>query len=92
ALVLSGHVTGWAAQECRDAIQHNFNAWVKEFGTGNREFKQMVEQAEAFLSSFGFSRYLPYPNSDERDLPIKDLAGYRKGSIRNEDDEFRFYT
>ncbi|MDO1548527.1 DNA primase, partial [Escherichia coli] len=27
-----------------------------------------------------------------RDLPIKDLAGYRKGSIRNEDDEFRFYT
>lgn len=92
ALVLSGHVTGWDVQACRDAVQHNFNAWVKEFGTGNREFKQMVEQAEAFLSSFGFSRYLPYPNSDERDLPIKDLAGYRKGSIRNEDDEFRFYT
>ncbi|HFG3753620.1 TPA: DNA primase, partial [Escherichia coli] len=45
ALVLSGHVTGWVVQECRDAIQHNFNAWVKEFGTGNREFKQMVEQA-----------------------------------------------
>lgn len=79
ALVLSGHVTGWDVQACRDAVQHNFNAWVKEFGTGNREFKQMVEQAEAFLSSFGFSRYLPYPNSDERDLPIKDLAGYRKG-------------
>ncbi|EFM9310291.1 DUF927 domain-containing protein, partial [Escherichia coli] len=37
ALVLSGHVTGWAVQECRDAILHNFNAWVKEFGTGNRE-------------------------------------------------------
>ncbi|MFV2280705.1 DUF927 domain-containing protein [Escherichia coli] len=92
ALVLSGHVTGWNEQECRDAIQHNFNAWVKEFGTGNREFKQMVEQAEAFLASFGFSRYLPWPNTDERDLPIKELAGYRKGSIRNEDDEFRFYT
>ncbi|EEY0630001.1 DUF927 domain-containing protein [Escherichia coli] len=92
ALVLSGHVTGWVVQECRDAIQHNFNAWVKEFGTGNREFKQMVEQAEAFLSSFGFSRYLPYPNTDERDLPIKELAGYRKGSIRNEDDEMRYYT
>ncbi|ENP4450219.1 DUF927 domain-containing protein, partial [Escherichia coli] len=92
ALVLSCHVTGWDEQECRDAIQHNFNAWVKEFGTGNREFKQMVEQAEAFLASFGFSRYLPWPNTDERDLPIKELAGYRKGSIRNEDDEFRFYT
>ncbi|ELC9523718.1 DUF927 domain-containing protein [Escherichia coli] len=92
SLVLSGHVTGWDVQECRDAIQHSFNAWVKEFGTGNREFKQMVEQAEAFLSSFGFSRYLPYPNTDERDLPIKELAGYRKGSIRNEDDEMRYYT
>ncbi|TBN98613.1 DUF927 domain-containing protein [Salmonella enterica subsp. salamae serovar 13,22:z:-] len=92
ALALSGHITGWGVQECRDAIQHNFNAWVKEFGTGNREFKQMVEQAEAFLASFGFSRYLPWPGTDERDLPIKELAGYRKGSIRNEDDEFRFYT
>ena len=40
--------TGWDVQACRDAIQHNFNARVKEFGTGNREFKQMVEQAEAF--------------------------------------------
>ncbi|HBH5165746.1 TPA: DUF927 domain-containing protein, partial [Escherichia coli] len=62
ALVLSVHITGWDVQACRDAIQHNFNAWVKEFGTGNREFKQMVEQAEAFLASFGFSRYLPWPN------------------------------
>ncbi|END8816602.1 DUF927 domain-containing protein, partial [Escherichia coli] len=43
ALVLSGHVTGWAVQECRDAILHNFNAWVKEFGTGNREHKQIIE-------------------------------------------------
>ncbi|MCV5427613.1 DNA primase, partial [Escherichia coli] len=24
ALVLSGHVTGWDVQACRDAVQHNF--------------------------------------------------------------------
>jgi len=29
ALVLSGHVTGWDVQACRDAVQHNFNAWVR---------------------------------------------------------------
>ncbi|EKF9542329.1 DUF927 domain-containing protein, partial [Escherichia coli] len=59
ALVLSGHVTGWAVQECRDAILHNFNAWVKEFGTGNREHKQIIEQAEAFLAAYGMSRFAP---------------------------------
>ncbi|EMS1340518.1 DUF927 domain-containing protein [Salmonella enterica] len=92
ALILAEPVTGWDAQMCRDVIQHNFNAWVKEFGTGNKEHQQIVEQAEAFLTTFGFSRYLPYPASDERDLPIKELAGYRTGSLRNDEDTFKFYT
>ncbi|EBC2161495.1 DUF927 domain-containing protein [Salmonella enterica] len=92
ALLLAGHITGWDTQMCRDAVQHNFNAWVKEFGTGNKEHQQIVEQAEAFLTTFGFSRYLPYPASDERDLPIKELAGYRTGSLRNDEDTFKFYT
>ncbi|EEU5613740.1 DUF927 domain-containing protein, partial [Escherichia coli] len=68
ALVLSGHVTGWAVQECRDAILHNFNAWVKEFGTGNREHKQIIEQAEAFLAAYGMSRFAPV-NYDPASLP-----------------------
>ncbi len=59
-----------------------FMAWAKEFGTGNREFKQMVEQAEAFLASFGFSRYLPWPNTDERDLPIKEACRIQKGEYQ----------
>lgn len=77
ALLLSASFTGWTAQECHDALQHSFYAWVNEFGMGNREAKAWVEQADAFLHQFGYSRYLPHPNPDPRDLPIKDLAGYR---------------
>ncbi|MBN3136141.1 TOPRIM and DUF927 domain-containing protein [Pectobacterium punjabense] len=77
ALLLSASFTGWTEQECHDALQHGFYAWVNEFGMGNREAKAWVEQADAFLHQFGYSRYLPHPNPDPRDLPIKDLAGYR---------------
>jgi putative DNA primase/helicase len=78
ALILSKSLTGWGEQESRDALQHSFNAWVNEFGMGNREAKAWVEQAEAFLQRFGYSRYMPHPNGDPRDLPIRDLAGYRE--------------
>jgi putative DNA primase/helicase len=90
ALILSQHLTGWAEQDSRDALQHSFNAWVNEFGMGNRESKAWVEQAESFLQRFGYSRYLPYPNADPRDLPIKDLAGYRVKSRTGE--EMIFHT
>ncbi|WP_404655795.1 DUF927 domain-containing protein [Raoultella ornithinolytica] len=90
ALQLSISLTGWDAQECRDALQHSFNAWVNEFGMGNREAKAWVEQAEAFLQRYGYSRYLPYHNTDPRDLPIKDLAGYRVKSRSGE--EMVFHT
>ncbi|MGA7586033.1 MAG: DUF927 domain-containing protein [Rouxiella badensis] len=90
ALILSLHLTGWDAQECRDALQHSFNTWVNEFGMGNRESKAWVEQAESFLQRYGYSRYLPYQNTDPRDLPIKDLAGYRVKSRTGE--EMVFHT
>ncbi|HEM7577730.1 TPA: DUF927 domain-containing protein [Serratia marcescens] len=90
ALLLSQPLTGWEVQECRDALQHSFNAWVNEFGMGNREAKAWVEQAEAFLQRYGYSRYLPYQNTDPRDLPIKDLAGYRVKSRSGE--EMVFHT
>ncbi|EIH3035872.1 DUF927 domain-containing protein [Salmonella enterica subsp. enterica serovar Rissen] len=90
ALLLSCHITGWDAQVCRDAIQHNFNAWVKEFGTGNKEHQQIIEQAEAFLNAHGMSRFAPWPYCPES-MPIRDLAGYRnKGS--HDDDPMIFYT
>lgn len=91
ALVLGAVITGWDTQTSRDAIQHSFNAWVREFGTGNKEYQQIIEQCEAFLNAYGFSRYQPYPDSDPRDLPIKELAGYRTAG-QHEDDMFKFYT
>ena len=91
AALLLGHVvTGWDVQECRDAIQHNFNAWIKEFGTGNKEHQQIIEQAEAFLNAYCFSRYAPLPY-DPQGLHIHDLAGYRdKG--KHDCDAMVFYT
>ncbi|EME9720118.1 DUF927 domain-containing protein [Klebsiella pneumoniae] len=91
ALVTGSMVTGWSEQASRDAIQHSFNAWVKEFGTGNKEHQQIIEQCEAFLNAYGFSRYLPYPETDARDLPIKELAGYRTGNPTG-DEGYKFYT
>jgi putative DNA primase/helicase len=91
ALVIGSEITGWSEQASRDAIQHSFNAWVKEFGTGNKEHQQIIEQCEAFLNAYGLSRYLPYPETDPRDLPIKDLAGYRSGNSAGEE-SFKFYT
>lgn len=90
ALVVGTSITGWSEQSCRDAIQHSFNAWVKEFGTGNREHKQIIEQTEAFLNAYGLSRFAPFPYSSA-DMPIRDLAGYRQ---KGEHDEspLVFYT
>ncbi|RSA35509.1 TOPRIM and DUF927 domain-containing protein [Enterobacter hormaechei] len=90
ALLLGEVVTGWDVQACRDAIQHSYNAWVREFGTGNKEHQQIVEQCEAFLNAHGLSRYAPFPY-DQSDLPIRDLAGYRaKGN--HDADPMIFYT
>lgn len=91
ALIAGQYLTGWSEQASRDAVQHCFNAWVGEFGTGSKEHQQIIVQCESFLNRFGFSRYLPYPDTDPRDLPIKDLAGYRVDGKR-EDDLSKFYT
>ena len=90
ALLLGDVVTGWDAQTCRDAIQHSYNAWVREFGTGNKEHQQIIEQTEAFLNAHGLSRFAPFPYSPA-DLPIKDLAGYRQRGD-HEESPMIFYT
>ncbi|VED46410.1 putative prophage protein [Raoultella terrigena] len=84
ALVTGAPITGWSEQTSRDAIQHSFNAWVKEFGTGNKEHQQIIEQCEAFLNAYGLSRFalLPY---DPASLPISNLAGYRKRKSSHDD-------
>ncbi|MEI9715878.1 DUF927 domain-containing protein [Moellerella wisconsensis] len=90
ALLMGSVITGWDQQDCRDVVQAIFNVWVAEFGTGNKEYEQIKEQAEAFLNAHGLSRFAPIPY-DIRDLPIRDLAGYRKKGS-NEDDPIIFYT
>lgn len=91
AALLTGRViTGWDEQTCRDAIQHSYNAWLMEFGTGNKEHQQIIEQAEAFLNSYGLSRFAPLPY-DPTMLPIQNLAGYRSKG-KHDDDQITFYT
>lgn len=90
ALLLGKVITGWDEQSCRDAIQHSYNAWISLFGTGNKEIEQIIEQAEAFLNVYGMSRFAPLPY-DPRDLPIRDLAGYREKG-KHDRDPMMFYT
>ncbi|MEF9675913.1 DUF927 domain-containing protein [Pectobacterium aroidearum] len=90
ALSLGKVITGWDEQTCRDAIQHSFNAWVREFGTGNKEHQQIIEQCEAFLNACGLSRFAPLPY-DRTSLPIRDLAGYRNRG-EHDDAPMVFYT
>nr|WP_233168043.1 TOPRIM and DUF927 domain-containing protein [Enterobacter hormaechei] len=91
ALVTGASITGWDEQASRDAIQHSFNAWVKEFGTGNKEHQQIIEQCEAFLNAYGLSRFAPLPY-DPASLPISNLAGYRKRKSNHDDAPMVFYT
>ncbi|PHM55193.1 TOPRIM and DUF927 domain-containing protein [Xenorhabdus sp. KK7.4] len=91
AMILGRVVTGWDERECQDALQYIFNVWVAEFGTGNKELEQIVEQAVSFLNAYGMSRYAPLPY-DERDLPIRDLAGYREKKGIHDDAPITFYT
>ena len=90
ALVTGSPITGWSEQESRDAIQHSFNAWVKEFGTGNKEHQQIIEQCEAFLNAHGLSRLAPLPYCPS-DMPIRDMAGYRERG-KHDDSPMVFYT
>ncbi|MGA8120385.1 DUF927 domain-containing protein [Rouxiella badensis] len=90
ALILGKVITGWDEQTCRDAVQHSYNAWVREFGTGNKEHRQIIEQCEAFLNAYGLSRYAPIPY-DPTSLPIPNLAGYRARGAHDAD-MMTFYT
>ncbi|MDF7784131.1 DUF927 domain-containing protein [Pantoea stewartii] len=90
ALLLGRVITGWDEQTCRDAVQHSYNAWVREFGTGNKEHQQIIAQCEAFLNANGYSRFAPFPY-DPQSLPIREMAGYR-ASGSHEDDPIVFYT
>lgn len=90
ALLLGRIITDWDEQTCRDAVQHSYNAWVREFGTGNKEHQQIIAQCEAFLNANGYSRFAPFPY-DPQSLPIRDMAGFR-ASGNHDSDPVVFYT
>ncbi|WP_244866657.1 DUF927 domain-containing protein [Photorhabdus heterorhabditis] len=77
ALLVGRIVTGWSEQDCRDTVQAVFNVWLAEFGTGNKEIEQIVEQAEGFLNAYAFSRFAmhPYVTGSDR---VNNIAGYRE--------------
>ncbi len=91
ALIMGRVITGWNEQDCKDAVQAAFNAWIAEFGTGNKEIEQIKEQTIAFLSTYGMSRFAPLPY-DEQSLPIRELAGYRVKSNTQDEAPILFYT
>lgn len=90
ALLLAVDITGWDPQACRDAIQRNYNAWVKEFGTGNKDTRQIVDQTVEFLNAFGMSKFAPL-DYNPRDLPIHELYGYRDDG-KGIDEPMLFYV
>ncbi|SBN29780.1 hypothetical protein KVMX100_60120 [Klebsiella variicola] len=64
---------------------------MKEFGTGNKEHQQIIDQCEAFLNTYGLSRFAPLPYDPAR-LPVSNLAGYRKRKSSHDDAPLLFYT
>ncbi|MDE9484244.1 DUF927 domain-containing protein, partial [Xenorhabdus bovienii] len=84
ALMMATHITGWTEADCHNAIEHSFNAWVAEFGIANKEGEQIIEAVEAVLNAFCYSRFAPHPY-DPRDLPIREMAGYRTKGKHNDD-------
>ncbi|HGN1302057.1 TPA: DUF927 domain-containing protein [Proteus mirabilis] len=91
ALIMGRVITSWNEQDCKDAVQAAFNAWIAEFGTGNKEIEQIKDQTIAFLSTYGMSRFAPLPY-DEQSLPIRELAGYRVKSNTQDEAPILFYT
>lgn len=74
-LVIGVLIIGWSEQVSCDVIQYSFNVWVKEFGIGNKEYQQIIEQCEVFLNVYGLSCFvlLFY---DFFSMLICDLVGY----------------
>ena len=91
ALMLSVHITGWDAQGCRDALEHVFAAWVAEFGTGNKEHQQIIEQATAFLMANSISRFIPLDFDEKSQLNVPNLAGYKDRGTQQAGEAVTFY-
>lgn len=91
ALLLSAPITGWDMQACRDALQHVFNVWIAEFGTGNKEHEQIIEQTTAFLMTNSISRFIPVDFDELSQLNVHNLAGYKDKGTQQSGEPVTFY-
>ena len=67
-------LTGWPVGEAIQAAKTCFNAWLANFGEGNREERAIVTQARAFLEQDGASRFEDLTSDHEQRIPKR--AGY----------------
>lgn len=92
ALITGSFITGWSEQDCRDALQHAFNVWVAEFGTGNKEREQIIDQATAFLVANSVSRFIPVGFDELSQLNVHNIAGYTDKGDYEAGGKVKFYV
>lgn len=72
-------LTGWEPGDGRQCVRRCFEAWLENYGLGNREDQQILEQAEGWFGAHAFSRFIDWSDADDNRAPsIKDCAGYRR--------------
>jgi putative DNA primase/helicase len=73
-------MTGWKQGDGLAAVMTCFAGWLSRYGIGNREDEQIISQAEAWLATHAFSRFIDCFNfSQSNSLPVvHNCAGYRK--------------
>lgn len=71
--------TGWEPGDGRHGVHRCFDAWLDNYGLGNREDQQILEQAEAWFAADAFSRFIDWAEAGDNRVPsVKDCAGYRR--------------
>lgn len=92
ALITGSFITGWGEQDCRDALQHVFNVWVAEFGTGNKEREQIIDQTTAFLVANSISRFIPVGFDELSQLNVHNIVGYTDKGDYEAGGKVKFYV
>lgn len=72
-------LTGWNEGDATKAALTCFNAWLAEFGTGNREEKQILDAVKSFIDRNGVKFQVHTVDRDGVNLmDIPDRAGFKR--------------
>lgn len=88
-------LTGWHEGDVTKAALTCFNAWLAEFGTGNREEKQILEAVKSFIDRNGAKFQFPIVTLDGEDNDthsVHDRAGFKKKSGDGDGLDYYVYT